>query len=83
MVVGTSVCVGRFFSNCKLVLRDARKGMTPMMFECIMFLKANINEWDVNFVAQSLAGNDFKVSENTADLELVSQMMEGLEAAED
>ena len=48
-----------------------------------MFLKANINEWDVNFVAQSLAGNDFKVSENTADLELVSQMLEGSEAVED
>ena len=53
--------------------------MTPLMFECIMFLKANIQEWDVNFVAQSLAGNDFKVAENNADMDLINQMLDGLE----
>ena len=82
-ILGTSVAVERFFSHCKLVLRDSRKGMTPMMFECVMFLKANINEWDLNFVAQALAGKDHKVAENNADFELVAGMMEGLDVMEE
>ena len=54
-----------------------------MMFECVMFLKANINEWDLNFVAQALAGKDHKVAENNADFELVAGMMEGLDVMEE
>ena len=50
-VLGTSVIVERFFSQCKLVLSDRRASLTPWMFECIMFLKVNKDYWGIEDTA--------------------------------
>ena len=44
----------RFFSDCNNVLTDKRSGMTPFVFESIMFLKANAALWNAEDVAQAI-----------------------------
>jgi hypothetical protein len=44
-VLGTNDEVERFFSKCKHVLTDCRASLTPLMFECITFLKVNDSYW--------------------------------------
>ena len=50
-VIGTNDDVERFFSICKHVLTDQRGSLTPLMFECIVFLKINNNLWGASDVA--------------------------------
>ena len=40
-ILGTSVVVERFFSECKHILTDHRASLTPFMFECLSLLKVN------------------------------------------
>lgn len=47
----TSNIVERLFSSARLVLTDYRKSMDPYTFECLMFLKVNRSDWDINLVS--------------------------------
>jgi hypothetical protein len=53
-ILGTNNTVERLFSRAKRVLTDARAGMTPYMFEVIMFLKINQDLWGVHDVADAI-----------------------------
>ena len=44
-ILGTNDKVEQFFSQCKSILSDTRASMTPLMFECIVFLKINKGLW--------------------------------------
>ena len=50
-LTGTSNDVERLFSKAKLVLTDRRAGMTPYMFEILLFLTLNSDYWGVSDVA--------------------------------
>jgi hypothetical protein len=53
-VMGTSDIVERCFSLAKRVLSDGRLGMSPYMFEVIMFLKMNMEHWIAHDVALAI-----------------------------
>jgi hypothetical protein len=57
-ILGTNNTVERLFSRAKRFLTDARAGMTPYMFEVIMFLKMNEDLWGILEVAQAIKMND-------------------------
>ena len=57
-ILGTNDLVERFFSQCKYVISDHRAGLSPYMFECIMFLKANKHMWDLNDVVAAMQMKD-------------------------
>jgi hypothetical protein len=56
-VLGTSDVVERCFSHAKKVLTDVRLGMSPYMFEIIMFLKVNMDHWTAHDVAKAIQMN--------------------------
>ena len=53
-ILGTSVIVEQFFSQCKYILTDQRGSMTPFMFECLVLLKSNRKLWNKFEVAQAI-----------------------------
>ncbi len=55
-VPATSNSIQLLFSNCRLVLADYRKSMTPYHFECAMFLKANGGYWKLSTVNKVTTG---------------------------
>ena len=58
-IPATSDLVERFFSQAKLVLSDLRKGMSPITFESIMFLKMHLQLWShPEFVRGALNGSN-------------------------
>jgi hypothetical protein len=44
-VLGTNDIVERFFSTSKSILSDERSSLSPYMFECLVYLKANRKYW--------------------------------------
>ena len=53
-ISGTSNSCERLFSECKYVLQDHRRSLSPYMFECLMYLKKNSMHWDVKTVAAAM-----------------------------
>lgn len=53
-IVGTSVVVENLFRQGKLVLSDIRQGMSPLLFECYMFLYYNSDLWDETDISHML-----------------------------
>ena len=81
-IIGTTDVVERFFSECKNVLTDKRSGMTPFVFESIMFLKANAALWNAEDVAQAILMQTDDTKE-AADYALVfKDYLESLESEE-
>ncbi len=54
MICGTSVEGERLFSVAKNILTDTRKSSSPAVFEAILLLKMNRNEWDVYTVGKAM-----------------------------
>ena len=54
-ILGTNDMVEQFFSQCKSLLSDHRASMTPLMLECIVFLKINKGLWSSVDVARAEA----------------------------
>ena len=49
-----TVSVERLFSQAKLVLREQRNRLAPKTLECLLFLKANRDFWDLKTVSEAL-----------------------------
>jgi hypothetical protein len=77
-VLGTSDVVERCFSHAKKVLTDVRLGMSPYMFEIIMFLKVNMNHWTAHDVAEAIQMNT-KGERNERELEDFEDYGESME----
>lgn len=54
VICGTSVECERLFSVAKNILTDTRKSTSPAVFEAILLLKMNRNEWDVYTVGKAM-----------------------------
>ena len=52
-ILGSAAEVARLWSLASYVLQDHRSSMTPMNLEALLFLKVNIEFWDVNTVDQA------------------------------
>jgi hypothetical protein len=53
-IYGSAAEVERLWSICSNILTDQRKGMTPQLFEAIVFLKQNHRFWDASTVAKAM-----------------------------
>ena len=56
-LASTSNSCERAFSSAKHILVDSRKGMSPMMFEALLYLKFNADLWDAQMVATAIHGS--------------------------
>jgi hypothetical protein len=54
LISPTSNTCERLFSEAKYILVPQRRGMSPVTFESIIFLKKNRKYWDVNTVAKAM-----------------------------
>ena len=54
LVCATSNCCERLFSEAKYVMVPQRRGMTPAIFEALLFLKKNLDFWGVATVATAM-----------------------------
>jgi hypothetical protein len=54
-ILGSVAEVERLWSIAKYVLTDNRKGLTPQLFEAILFLRLNAHFWDEADVQQAMA----------------------------
>ena len=50
----TVVNCERLFSEAKYIMAPHRRGMSPIVFESLLFLKKNLRFWDVKTVAAAL-----------------------------
>jgi len=57
LVCATSNCCERLFSEAKYVMVPQRRGMTPEIFEALLFLKKNLDFWNVSTVATAMKMN--------------------------
>jgi hypothetical protein len=54
LISPTSNSCERLFSEAKYILVPHRRGMSPITFEAILYLKKNKKYWDVNTVAKAM-----------------------------
>lgn len=79
-ICGSAAEVERLWSIAKYILTDNRSRMTPAMFESLLFLKTNVEYWDVPMVMEVYirVRNDLPNSRITAmvteDTEELEQM---------
>jgi hypothetical protein len=66
MLVGTSVSCERIFSIAQHIMTAVRKSTSPIVFEAILFLKMNRDNWDENVVGRAM-GSSALPSETTDD----------------
>ena len=52
-VLGSAAEVERLWSMAKYVLSNQRKSMSPLLLECLMYLKFNRKFWDASMVADA------------------------------
>lgn len=53
-ILGSVAEVERLWSVAGNVLANNRSSMTPLLFECLMFLKVNSSYWDINLVSDAM-----------------------------
>eukprot|EP00171_Calliarthron_tuberculosum_P002931 IDg2931t1 len=53
-ILGSAAEVEGLWSVCNYVLTNHRKSMTPLLFECLIFLKTNKEFWDLNLVTEAM-----------------------------
>jgi hypothetical protein len=51
---GSAAEIERVWSQGELILRKARRGMTPLLFETLLFLKFNKRFWDLALVSKAV-----------------------------
>jgi hypothetical protein len=54
-IYGSAAEVEHLWSICSHILTDERKGMTPQLFEALVFLKQNHRFWDASTVAKAMS----------------------------
>ncbi|KAG7346145.1 hypothetical protein IV203_005213 [Nitzschia inconspicua] len=54
IVSATSNCCERLFSEAKYVMVPHRRGMSPILFESLLFLKKNVEYWNVKTVGDAI-----------------------------
>jgi len=54
LISPTSNTCERLFSEAKYILVPHRRGMSPITFESLIYLKKNLKYWDVNTVAKAM-----------------------------
>lgn len=54
-IPGSAVEVERLWSHAELILRTARRKMSPILFEALLFIKFNHRFWDVHLVADAIS----------------------------
>jgi hypothetical protein len=74
-ILGTNDIVERFFSTSKNILSEERSKLTPYMFECLVYLKANRHFWGQQEVAEAMRKQDSNANE-TADYDEWRELME-------
>jgi hypothetical protein len=57
MLVGTSVSCERIFSIAQHIMTAVRKRTSPLIFETILFLKMNRDNWDKNVVGRAMGSS--------------------------
>ena len=69
LVCATSNCCERLFSEAKYIMVPHRRGMSPLLFESLLFLKKNVKFWSVKTVAVAMkrADMDNENDETAAD----------------
>jgi hypothetical protein len=62
LICATSNCCERLFSEAKYIIVPHRRGMSPIVFESLIFLKKNVAFWTIKTVARAMkrADNDEK-----------------------
>ena len=54
LICATSNCCERLFSEAKYIMVPNRRGMSPIVFESLLFLKKNARFWDIKTVAAAM-----------------------------
>ena len=57
----TSNIVERLFSTAKLILRDQRASLLPITFEMILFLKVNMDWWNLQTIHTVMQAKSYKI----------------------
>jgi hypothetical protein len=70
LITATSNVCERLFSQCKHIMLPNRRGMSPALFEALMYLKVNASHWNLATVAtamRSIADDNESDSDNEID----------------
>jgi len=54
LICATSNCCERLFSEAKYIMLPHRRGMSPIVFEALIYLKKNLRFWNVKTVAVAM-----------------------------
>jgi len=54
IVCATSNCCERLFSEAAYIMVPHRRGISPVLFEALLYLKKNLPYWSINTVAQAM-----------------------------
>jgi hypothetical protein len=65
LICATSNCCERLFSEAKYIMVPHRRGMSPLLFECLIYLKKNISFWNIKTVAAAILRADKDDDEDT------------------
>ena len=63
IVCATSNCCERLFSEAKYLMLPHRRGMSPILFEALLYLKKNLNYWNVSTVAKAMKMKEEDIQE--------------------
>ena len=63
IVCATSNCCERLFSEAKYIMLPHRRGMSPILFEALLYLKKNLNYWNVSTVAKAMKMKEEDIQE--------------------
>ena len=64
IVVATSNCCERLFSEAKYIMLPHRRGMSPILFEALLYLKKNLTFWTVSTVAKAMRMKEEVIQED-------------------
>jgi hypothetical protein len=76
-ILASAAEVERLWSIAKYILVDQRKGMTPQMFEALLFLKVNARFWNQSLVSDALSSAKTSRSEDRLSKLLEQQEIQG------
>lgn len=68
LISPTSNCCERLFSEAKYIMVPHRRGMSPILFESLIFLKKNKDYWNVKSVASAMRMPDNGDAERDDDM---------------
>lgn len=63
VIVATSNCCERLFSEAKYIMAPHRRAMSPILFEALLYLKKNVSFWNMQTVAKAMKLKDEELQE--------------------